>query len=649
MIRREANTAVVPRSLAVDRPAPRCEEAPGAEPFRAVGRRAGTGVATGWLWLALVLAFAMVFRVWIISDPSAGHASDLRLFARWTTGLGDEGLAGFYATESFCDYPPLSVLIMWGVGKVSALVGATGAGDALLRVLIKVPACMADLGIALLLFAAGCRRFGHRAGVAAAGLYVLNPVSLYDSAYWGQVDSIYTMFSLAALVFALNGRQRWSGIWLATALLAKFQAIALVPIVVFEAYRRNGWRGLRRMGVTGVVTAGLILAPFAITGTADDVLHRAYVKVVGQYHDLAKGAYNIWPLIAPADRPDTAVPVSLVVAAADGANQVSRGDSWLLQLTYRRISLMVYALVVAVVLSAYSLRPSARWCFGAGGALALAFYLFPTEMHERYGFPAIAFLALWAAGSAARERIYMLCSVLMLLNMAAMLPPTALAKVIGMGSLLVLVVLTAWLLVSRSSGGVEVAIDDEVDEPPGRRRLIPAFRWATLAGVLLAGMMGGGALYAAGTAAIPGDAGGRVYLDSLLPRALQQGWGQLHRKRSVTGGPLQIGDRFFLRGIGTHAPSQVLYEVPPGATVFHGLVGLDAASGPGGHAVARIVVDGEEVFVSEALRVDGAPIAIELPMKGARHIILSAETADGEQAGDHVNWVEAWFAVPDRP
>ena len=65
--------------------------------------------------------------------------------------------------------------------------------------------------IAVLLFVEVRRLYTSRAGIVAAALYYLNPVSLYVGAYWGQVDSIHTLFLLMALVARENFRVLKSG------------------------------------------------------------------------------------------------------------------------------------------------------------------------------------------------------------------------------------------------------------------------------------------------------------------------------------------------------------------------------------------------------------------------------------------------------
>lgn len=54
-------------------------------------------------------------------------------------------------------------------------------------------------------------------------------------------------------------------------------------------------------------------------------------------------------------------------------------------------------------------------------------------------------------------------------------------------------------------------------------------------------------------------------------------WGQVHRGKNCTGGPLRVGERETTDGIGTHANSVIVFDLPPGATRFTGHAALDDA------------------------------------------------------------------------
>jgi Gpi18-like mannosyltransferase len=60
--------------------------------------------------------------------------------------------------------------------------------------------------------------------------YAFNPAIIYDSAIWGQVDSVYTLFFMLALMLFVSGKQMFSGVFMALAILTKPQSFVLVPL-----------------------------------------------------------------------------------------------------------------------------------------------------------------------------------------------------------------------------------------------------------------------------------------------------------------------------------------------------------------------------------------------------------------------------------
>lgn len=80
-----------------------------------------------------------------------------------------------------------------------------------------------------------------------------------------------------------------------------------------------------------------------------------------------------------------------------------------------------------------------------------------------------------------------------------------------------------------------------------------------------------------------------LYLDTVEPVSVKQGWGQFRRNnQSTVGGPMQIAKQKFDRGLGTHARSVIHYKVPVYAMRFEALVGVDVSRGTNG-AVRFIV------------------------------------------------------------
>lgn len=628
-----------------------------ARPRRLSRAALGSTASTAARLLA-ILAAAILLRWWIAVGAGVGHASDLSLFVRWIRALTEHGLTGFYAAESFCDYPPLMLLVMRGIGAaVQFVTGGLAAED--LRLGMKLASCAADMIIGATLFLEGRRLLGTSGGMLACGLYVLNPVALYDSAYWGQVDAIYTLFVLGSLVLVLRGHAGWAGALAVVALAAKFQSIAVLPLVVFEGFRRSGWSGLARLAAGGAMALVVLSAPFVYTGTLTESLTRAYVNVVGQYPERSKSAYNLWYLVGDPGESDASPPLALVRLAAGERDAVQAGESWWLHLTWRRISLVLFALSVAVVLSLYGCRPGPLSFYAAAGALALCFFMFPTEMHERYAFPAVAMLAIWGASGAGRERVYWVLTLLLSLNLAAVLTAVPLAPQIAVALFAVLAFVGLGIVVRREAAPAASAASDEPSrEARGARPVIRIFQAATL--VALTGGVAVGALAAVevrrlgewprplateGAASQPGDRPGAttVNLGALKPRKAQQKYKWPAVDRSVDGGLMRIGDTIYLHGVGAHAPATLHYDIPGGMTVFEAVVGINRCTGGRGSAVVRILLDGTTAYVSPTITGTSPPAKIRVPLGSAKSLRIEVdETADGDKC-DHVDLALARF------
>jgi len=128
------------------------------------------------------------------------------------------------------------------------------------------------------------------------------------------------------------------------------------------------------------------------------------------------------------------------------------------------------------------------------------------------------------------------------------------------------------------------------------------------------------------------------------------------RNLNVAGGSLIAGGKLAGWGLGVHAHSELIFELPAFVESFRTRVGLDASVGTGGCARAMVYVNaakGKPLFRSDVL-VGSAGLAdtgdLKLPAAGEdrRHLVLVADAAHADRpAGadpldirDMVNWTE---------
>src|SRR5512146_1869960 len=113
-------------------------------PYPTTVRREGW---SPWLVLAVPVVFAagIAIRLWLL--PTAGLKGDLDQFVLWVHGIAVDGWSRAY--DQNLSFP---AVMAWVWGALAAVQPAfstiTDSSDAGIRALMKVPASLADLGLA---------------------------------------------------------------------------------------------------------------------------------------------------------------------------------------------------------------------------------------------------------------------------------------------------------------------------------------------------------------------------------------------------------------------------------------------------------------------------------------------------------------------
>ncbi|MBA2276951.1 MAG: hypothetical protein H0W06_04235 [Chloroflexia bacterium] len=356
-----------------------------------------------------ILAFGLLIRVALV--PWGAFEYDIGAMREWTRQLVSAPLAEFYAAEMEVppDHLPGDLWLLWLLGRGARLVapGTDFTSDWYMAAL-KLVAVVADLLIGVLLFTIARGLAGSRRALIVAAAFVLNPAVIFVSAVWGQWDSVSMAVALAALLLLLRGRIAWALPVLAVAVLIKPQLALLGPLFVVYAVRRvlpataphiglRTWLGgLRRMlpalvvGGAGSVLAALVLClPFDVglpgMPARWSILDRL-AFAADRYPLTTYNAFNLWALpIGTAEAPDDSVEALFGFSAS----QIGLG-------------LLLVAFAGALVGTALIEDREFAVLWGCLAA-ALAVFLLPTRVHERYLFPALVFVVL-AWGLAPRLR-----------------------------------------------------------------------------------------------------------------------------------------------------------------------------------------------------------------------------------------------------
>ena len=328
--------------------------------------------------LATIVTLAALLRIIIaygLMPQDGGFGTDLSAFRYWTADLVAHGPWGTYGRGYFLDYLPGYLAILWPLGALSSVVSGGDSG-----LLIKLPAIIADL----LIVVAGlrlARELGAtaRAQLALALLLAFSPALLLDSTIWGQVDSVGTAVTLFSATELIRGKTIRSGILAALAAVMKPQFGILIPFVALLSFTRA--RATRDVwlpvvtGLAGAAVVALVALPFGIT--LIDVLIKVIAAAAG-YPYLSVNAWNPWALIDVGGKS--------VVAGTGWASDTAA----ILPFGIPGVIVGTTLLVAAIAVALNRAKSDERIItVSALAFVAIAFFVLPTRVHERYLFPAV--------------------------------------------------------------------------------------------------------------------------------------------------------------------------------------------------------------------------------------------------------------------
>ncbi len=392
----------------------------GARPFRD-----GLPLDAGTL-LAAALIIGLLLRALVagIMLPQSGFRIDIGDFTAWANRLASLGPGEFYETGYFSDYPPGYLYVLWLLGIVGSwltpLVGQPATGG-----LVKIPGVLADIGVAWLLFVY-CRRFldhrfglrgrswsGEALGLTAAVVYLFNPVTTFNSAVWGQVDSVGTLVMLATLYALARGWTEGAALGAVVALLIKFQYGFLIPIVALVGLRRHllgrssdpahdGRRDPVRILTSLAVGIGslvVLLAPFGMTlwhpsGDPTLSLVHKFGEATKTYEGLTINAFNLWR--TPWSGLGDTLQWGCDGPWQDSPGCANQGIAFMLggtAIPWQTVSTVLFVAAVTLALWQIWRRDDATGLLVGTLLVAAAFFVLPTRVHERYLFPALALAA----------------------------------------------------------------------------------------------------------------------------------------------------------------------------------------------------------------------------------------------------------------
>jgi hypothetical protein len=356
----------------------------------------------------MLLGLALLVRL-AVAPFAYGFQYDMDTFGSWAQALVGHPFDEFYAVAPSPDHLPGDLYLHFGLASGFQAFGGENFHGEAYRYLLKVVPAMADILVAVLIWAFVRRRVNEESARAGALLYAMNPATIFLSSIWGQWDVVSGLIMLAGLIIVWAFPSRWLFAipLLAWAVvikppLALLCVLGLLPLLLRDLRRGTSVLGVLRERlvsllaavVIGIGTVIALILPFDTglpgMGTRWSLLERLDVAVE-LYPFTTLGAANIWmiPLGTP-DRKSDVAEAFLGLSAQGWGNFLFLAALLFvgIVLVTRWRTITPFKLVTwAMVLANY------------------AYFLLPTRSHERYMFPAVMLLILLAALCGIERRV----------------------------------------------------------------------------------------------------------------------------------------------------------------------------------------------------------------------------------------------------
>jgi hypothetical protein len=144
-----------------------------------------------------------------------------------------------------------------------------------------------------------------------------------------------------------------------------------------------------------------------------------------------------------------------------------------------------------------------------------------------------------------------------------------------------------------------------------------------------------------------GPPSGTSFLSDLTWTSATNGWGPVEKdmsngeKAAGDGRTISIRGVTFAKGLGTHAPSDISYNLSGACSSFTASVGVDDEVAPQGSVVFQVWTDGAKVYDSGIATGTVAAKAVSVTITGKTQLrLVVADDGDG-LSNDHADWANA--------
>lgn len=335
-----------------------------------------------------ILFIGLVIRILLIGNP--GFEADISFWKSWGLAAIDHGIV-WTSHNTNINYPPGFIYILGLMGKLYSIFADPHDYNTFWQVnnfiflfVSKSIAILSDLGIACLIYwlfsqkeklkKLGTINLPSYIPLLLASIFFLHPVVIIDSAVWGQVESFGLLFTLCAITLLFYKRPLLASFIFTIGPLMKLQNIIFAPLFFLFIFRYYDLKTTIKSLAISTFTFLLVVTPFILAKDMDQVIYLMTVNT-DYFPWLSLNAHNIWWIVAKAQGMEITDKITVLgILNAKTTGLILFSSSYLLA------CLLLF------------FKPTPRNFILSNTFALFSFFLLSTQSHERYSYPVVVLL-----------------------------------------------------------------------------------------------------------------------------------------------------------------------------------------------------------------------------------------------------------------
>jgi hypothetical protein len=238
---------------------------------------------------------------------------------------------------------------------------------------LKIPAIVADIGIAYMFFLIAKKLIKEKSNfwpTIAASLVLFNPAFFYNSAYWGQIESVPLLFLLLAFYFLFfSKRYLLPAFFISLMVVTKQTSLVFLPLFAIFYWFKHGLKKSLSGALVFFLSFFIFFLPFFQKGnffTFPFTTYLVKIQTGSGSTFVTAHAFNFWSLVS-------------------GLGKIPDFKPFWLGISYSKWGYMFFVAALLPIFYLLCKRKASLIAFLFAGCLVpFSAFLFLTKMHERY-------------------------------------------------------------------------------------------------------------------------------------------------------------------------------------------------------------------------------------------------------------------------